>query len=71
MPKLIPRWGEGGPTLSVAPGEEVPSLAARGLSSGGYEMSVAGVLRALTQLGPMHVIITDGARGAFVGSLMR
>jgi ribokinase len=68
VPKLIPRWGEGGPTLSVAPGEEVPSLAARRLSSGGYEMSVAGVLRALTQLGPMHVIITDGARGAFVGS---
>ena len=68
VPKLIPRWGEGGPTLSVPPGEEVPSLAARRLSSGGYEMSVAGVLRALTQLGPMHVIITDGARGAFVGS---
>jgi sugar/nucleoside kinase (ribokinase family) len=31
-------------------------------------MTVAGALGALTKLGPMHVIITDGARGTFVGS---
>jgi ribokinase len=31
-------------------------------------MSVVSDLRALTQVGPKYVIVTDGARGAFVGS---
>jgi ribokinase len=68
VPRLISRFGEGGPTLTVAPGEQVPPLGARGLTSGGFEMSILSFLHALTQLGPRYVIITDGARGAFVGS---
>jgi ribokinase len=68
VPRLITRWGEGGPTLTFLGGDEVPALAARGLVGGGFEMSLASYLRALTQLGPKYVTITDGARGAFVGS---
>jgi ribokinase len=30
-------------------------------------MGIAAYLRALAQLGPRHVVVTDGARGAFVG----
>jgi len=68
VPRLIPRCGEGGPVLSFPPGEPVPALAARGLVGGGFEISVVAYLRALTQLGPKYVAITDGARGAFVAS---
>ena len=68
VPRLIARWGEGGPALTLSPGEQVPALAARGLVGGGFEMSIVSYLRALTQSGPKYVIVTDGARGAFVGS---
>jgi sugar/nucleoside kinase (ribokinase family) len=68
VPSLVARSGEGGPTLALAPGEEAPALAARGLVGGGFEMGIAAFLRALVQLGPKHVVITDGARGAFVAS---
>jgi ribokinase len=68
VPRLITRWGEGGPALIFEPGEQVPALAARGLVGGGFEMSIVSYLHALTQLGPKYVAITDGARGAFVAS---
>jgi ribokinase len=68
VPILVARSGEGGPTLGLAPGEEAPALAARGLAGGGFEMGIAAYFRALTRLGPQHVVITDGARGAFAGS---
>jgi ribokinase len=68
VPRLIARWGEGGPALSFPPGEQVPALAARGLVGGGFEMSIVAYLRALTELGPKYVAVTDGARGAFVAS---
>ncbi|HUI95109.1 MAG TPA: carbohydrate kinase family protein, partial [Xanthobacteraceae bacterium] len=35
VPNLVARAGEGGPTLELAPGEEAPALAARGLAGGG------------------------------------
>jgi ribokinase len=68
VPRLITRWGEGGPALAFPPGEPVPALAIRGLVGGGFEMSIVAYLRALTRLGPQYVAVTDGARGAFVGS---
>ena len=68
VPRLIARWGEGGPALTFSPGEPVPALAASGLVGGGFEMSIVAYLQALTQMGPGHVIVTDGSRGAFVGS---
>jgi ribokinase len=68
VPSLVARRGEGGLSLPLAPGEEPPALAARGLVSGGFEIGLAAYLRALGELGPNYVVITDGARGAFVGS---
>jgi ribokinase len=68
VPRLIARWGEGGPALTLTPDEAVPALAARGLVGGGFEMSIVAYLQALTQMGPKYVIVTDGARGVFVGS---
>jgi ribokinase len=68
VPSLVARRGEGGPSLPLAPGEEPPALAARGLIGGGFEIGLAAYLRGLGELGPKYVVITDGARGAFVGS---
>jgi ribokinase len=68
VPRLVARWGEGGQALSFPPGEQVPALAARGLVGGGFEMSILAYLRALRELGPKYVAVTDGARGAFVAS---
>jgi ribokinase len=68
VPMLVARCGEGGPTLALAPGEKPPALAARGLVGGGFEMGFAAYMRALIRLGPKFVVITDGGRGAFVGS---
>ena len=39
-----------------------------GAVGGGFEMSIVAYLRALTELGPKYVAVTDGARGAFVAS---
>jgi sugar/nucleoside kinase (ribokinase family) len=68
VPQLITRWNEGGPALPVAAGEDIPALAVRGFIGGGFEMSLVAFLHVLMQLGPKYVIVTDGARGAFVGS---
>jgi len=68
VPSLVACAGEGGPALPLAPGEEAPALAARGLVGGGFEMGIAAYFRALMALGPKYLVVTDGARGAFVGS---
>jgi ribokinase len=68
VPRLIGRRGEGGPVLTFPPSERLPALVARGLVGGGFEMSIVAFLRALISAGPKYVIVTDGARGAFVAS---
>jgi ribokinase len=68
VPRLIAKAGEGGPKLNIAPGEEAPRLAGRGLTSGGFTMSLIAAMRALIELGPRYVAITDGDHGAFVGT---
>jgi ribokinase len=68
VPGLVARFGEGGRTLGLEPGEVAPALAARGLAGGGHEMSLAGFMAALVGLGPRYVVITDGRRGSFLGS---
>lgn len=67
VPTLVAKYGEGGPALGSAPGEEPPRLAARGLTSGGFEMSLVNFFRVLTEAGPAYVVLTDGPGGAFVG----
>jgi ribokinase len=68
VPNLIADFGEGGPVLTSDEGAELPPLAVRGLMSGGFEMGLVGFLKALTSLGPKHVLLTDGANGALVAS---
>ncbi len=68
IPHLVAKVGEGGPALPHAPHDDLPLLAMRGLTGGGFEMSLAGFCKALTALGPRYVVLTDGSRGAFVAT---
>jgi ribokinase len=68
VPSLVARFGEGGRTLPLAPGETPPRLAARGLAGGGHEMSLAAFFEALSRIGPRYVVVTDGRNGAFLGT---
>ena len=63
---LVARFGEGGPALELEHGEQPPPLAARGLASGGFEMSLPKFFAALCQLGTKCTLLTDGLGGAFV-----
>jgi ribokinase len=65
---LVPQFGEGGPALALNPGEQPPSLVARGLVGGGFEMSLSSFVGALRKLGAGHVVLTDSRAGAFVCS---
>jgi ribokinase len=66
VPALVARCGEGGALLS-AEGGELPALARRGFHGGGYDLSMARFFTALRDLGVGHVIVTDGAAGAYAG----
>jgi ribokinase len=66
VPSLIARFGEGGPPLPLAPGEEAPELELRGLVGGGFQMSLLAFLHAVRGLGAANVLLTDGAGGAFL-----
>jgi ribokinase len=67
VPSLVARFGEGGPLLAFEGDGDVPLLATRGLSGGGFDMSLLSFLRAVQSLGPAHVLVTAGRAGAFVG----
>jgi ribokinase len=69
VPSFVGTYGEGGPTLELAPGEEPPPLLVRGLTSGGFEIGLVAFFEILRKLGPKHVVLTDGARGAFAASM--
>lgn len=66
VPALVARFGEGGPTLPLEPGESPPGLIARGFFSGGFEISLAAFAAAFAALGPKYIVVTDGAEGAYV-----
>jgi ribokinase len=68
VPSLVARFGEGGRSLPLAPGETPPRLAARGLAGGGHEMTLAAFFDALSRMGPRLVVVTDGRNGAFLGT---
>lgn len=68
VPSLVARSAEGGPTLALAPDEQPPALAVRGLVGGGFQLSLAAFFRVLGELGPHHIVLTDGLNGAFVAS---
>jgi ribokinase len=68
VPGLVARFGEGGRSLPLEPGETPPRLVARGFSGGGHEMSLAAFFEALCRTGPRYVVVTDGRNGAFLGT---
>jgi len=68
VPGLVARFGEGGRSLPLEPGEAPPRLVARGLVGGGHEMSLAAFFDALCRAGPRYVVVTDGRNGAFLGT---
>jgi ribokinase len=68
VPSLIAKFGEGGPALPLAPGEEAPALAARGLRGGGFTMSLVAFVRAIISAGPRLLLLTDGKNGAYVAT---
>lgn len=65
VPHLVARAGEGGARLT---GDDLPFLAVKGLHGGGFEMTLAGFVGAMTELGVGRLVLTDGDRGAYVGT---
>lgn len=68
VPALSAMVGEGGPSLPFDPQEDVPDLIRRGLSSGGFEMSLLRFFGCLLEAGAKMIVITDGRHGAFVAN---
>ncbi len=64
LPSLVPHVGEGGLELS---GDDLPKLAAQGLSGGSFHMSLRRFISAVRSLGPRLVLITNGTEGAYLG----
>lgn len=62
LPSLIARFGEGGPGLE---GENLPRLAARALSGGGFHMTLRHFMVSVLSLGPRVLLVTDGSGGAY------
>ena len=66
VPALIPRCGEGGVSLSTPSGGETPQLMARGLTGGGFDMSLPRFMGELRNSGVGAVLVTDGMHGAYL-----
>ena len=68
IPWLVATYGEGGAQLPVKKGAELPDLAKTGLSGGGFEMTLLSFFRAMLELGPKWILVSDGKDGAYLGS---
>ena len=68
VPGLVARFGEGGGTLPLEPGETPPRLLARGFVGGGHEMTLPAFFRAVREMGVRYAVVTDGRHGAFLGT---
>ena len=68
VPWLVGQSGEGGPALALRSTDELPDLARRGFSAGGFELSLTGFFAGLHRLGPRWIVVTDGSDGAYVGA---
>lgn len=68
VPALSAKVGEGGPSLPFDPDEDMPDLIRRGLSSGGFQISLLRFFQSLLETGCGIVVVTDGRHGAFVGA---
>lgn len=68
VPALVPRCGEGGASLEAKGTSEPPRLMHRGLSGGGFYMSLPRLMCELRQSGVGAVVITDGMHGAYLAN---
>jgi len=68
VPLLVSVGGEGGPQTDNSNGTTLPYLARRGFVMGGFELSMLGFFGRVLNLGPKWVVVTDGSRGAYIGS---
>ncbi len=66
VPMLADVYGEGGPDVARGPDDGPDSLVTTGFSSGGYHMSLAGLMNALGAEGVGRVVITAGGSGAYL-----
>ena len=65
LPSLIARFGEGGPKVEDS---GLPRLAERGLTGGGFRMTLLAFMAAVRSMGPRYLLLTDGIEGAYLGS---
>ena len=65
LPEFVAEFGEGGPTLASPEPDTLPRLAIRGLTGGGFDMSLARFLTAMLQSGPRVIVLTDSHEGSF------
>lgn len=68
VPALVTQFGEGHPLGPPDVGDDLPPAAKRGLSGGGYTMSLSTFFSGLRELGLAHAVLTDGRNGAFLGT---
>jgi ribokinase len=68
VPAISAMAGEGGPAVPLGADETVPDLVRRGLSSGGFEISLLRFFKSLLDTGCGMVVITDGRHGAFLAA---
>jgi ribokinase len=65
LPSLIARFGEGGAPLDA---DKLPRLAERGLTGGGFHMSLRAFMSAVCTMGPRYLLLTDGMDGAYLAT---
>jgi ribokinase len=60
--------GEGGPILPYEQDETMPHLLRRGLSSGGFQISLLRYFQCILKTGCKMAVVTDGGGGSFVAT---
>ena len=71
VPSLVTVVGEGGAPLEIEDGAHTSALARRGLAYGGFHLGLRQLMRGVGALGVRHVLITDGADGAYLADANR
>lgn len=68
IPYLVGKFGEHGPQLPSDVNAPLPELALRGFTGGGFDMSFIAFFRAMHELGPRYILVSDGKHGAFLAT---
>lgn len=63
--------GEGGPVLPMDYDDDMPHLVRRGLSSGGFQISLLRYFQCILKTGCGMAVVTDGGDGSFVATRER